>query len=232
MVPDEEKVALDGVSVDATFYLQTKEAQRDLKIFLRDTQERLKQRLEQAIKQKRGGVKWNLFLLIELKIEQTYSEYPWRVTPTLRAGPYTSTHPDKMFTHFQAGGSGWALERNIYLCRNIAEYQPFRGSSYIPLPAIIEKKKAVINIKNEDEYCFMWAILAGLHPVSIHPERVSHYRQYRGELTFEGIQFPVSCEGIKIFERENPFTSVTVIGYEVKKKCQEGDLFPYYVPDR
>ena len=76
MVPDEEKVALDGVSVDATFYPQTKEEQRDLKIFLRDTLERLKQRLEQAIKQKRGVVKWNLFLLIELKIEQTYSEYP------------------------------------------------------------------------------------------------------------------------------------------------------------
>lgn len=182
MVPDEEKVALDGVSVDATFYPQTKEEQRDLKIFLRDTLERLKQSLEQAIKQKRGVVKWNLFLLIELKIEQTYSEYPWRVTPTLRTGPYTSTHPEElgkqlriasdtseeMFTHFQAGGSGWALERNIHLCRNIAEYQPFRGSSYIPLPTIIEKKKAVINIKNEDEYCFMWAILAALHPVSIH----------------------------------------------------------------
>lgn len=115
MVPDEEKVALDGVRVDATFYPQTKEEQRDLKIFLRDTLERLKQRLEQAIKQKRSGVKWNLFLLIELKIEQTYSEYPWRVTPTPRAGPYTSTNPeelekqlriashtsDEMFTHFQ-----------------------------------------------------------------------------------------------------------------------------------
>jgi len=82
-------------------------------------------------------------------------------------------------------------------------------------------------MKNEKE----WAILAALNPVSIHPERTSHYRQYRGELNFEGIQFPVSCEGIKKFDRQNPSTSVTVIGYEATKKGQEGDLFPYYVPD-
>ena len=137
-----------------------------------------------------------------------------------------------MFIHFQAGDSEWALERNIHLCLNIAEYQPFRGSPYIPLPTIIEKKKAAINMKNEDKYCFMWANLGVLHPVSIHPERVSHYQRYRGELNFEGIQFPVSCEGIKKFKRQNPSTIVTVIGYEEKKKGQEGNLFPYYVPDR
>lgn len=87
-------------------------------------------------------------------------------------------------------------------------------------------------MKNEDKYCFMSANLGVLHPVSIHPERVSHYQQYRGELNFEGIQFPVSCEGIKKFKRQNPCTIVTVIGYEEKKKGQEGNLFPYYVPDR
>ena len=29
----------------------------------------------------------------------------------------------------------------------------------------------------------MWAVLAALHPVSIHPERVSHYQRPREEKT-------------------------------------------------
>ena len=33
-----------------------------------------------------------------------------------------------------------------------AKYQPLRGSSYIPLPAEVAKKKAVINVKNRDHH--------------------------------------------------------------------------------
>ena len=70
--------------------------------------------------------------------------------------------------------------------RNIVWYNP---------PWI--SKKAVINVKNEDEYCFMWAVLAVLHPVSIHLEHVNHYEPYHQELNLEGIEFPISHEGIK-----------------------------------
>ena len=52
--------------------------------------------------------------------------------------------------------------------RNILWYKPPRNS-----------KKAVINVKNEDEYCFMWAVLAVLHPVSIHLKHVNHYERYQ-----------------------------------------------------
>ena len=69
------------------------------------------------------------------------------------------------------------------------------------------------------------SVLAALHSVSIHPERVSHYQRYRNELNFNGIEFPVNREGIKKFERLNPSISTTVIGYE------RGKEFPYYIPD-
>ena len=39
------------------------------------------------------------------------------------------------------------------------------GSSYVQLPEFIKKKKAVINIQNEDEHCIIWSILAALYPV-------------------------------------------------------------------
>ena len=38
---------------------------------------------------------------------------------------------------------------------------------------------ALINIKNDGKYCFLWSILASLHPCdNDHPNRVSNYRQY------------------------------------------------------
>ena len=59
-----------------------------------------------------------------------------------------------------------------------SKYKPIRGGSWIDLPDWIKNKKACINIKNEDEMCFKWCILAALHPVESKskPERISHYK--------------------------------------------------------
>ena len=35
-----------------------------------------------------------------------------------------------------------------------------RGSSYLPLPDCLAKKKAIINPQNDDEECFKWAVIA------------------------------------------------------------------------
>ena len=37
-----------------------------------------------------------------------------------------------------------------------------RGSSYIPLPDWLAKKKAIINPKNSDLECFKWAVIAAI----------------------------------------------------------------------
>ena len=49
-----------------------------------------------------------------------------------------------------------------------------RGSSYLPLPDFIAKRKAVINPQNGDEECFKWAIITADRWMDIdsHPERV------------------------------------------------------------
>ena len=39
------------------------------------------------------------------------------------------------------------------------------GSSYIPLPDFLAAKKAIVNLKNEDNECFKWAITRALNPV-------------------------------------------------------------------
>ena len=47
-----------------------------------------------------------------------------------------------------------------------------------------------MNIENNAKYCFLWSILAYLHPCSNnHPNRVSNYKQYFNELNFNGFDF-------------------------------------------
>ena len=43
----------------------------------------------------------------------------------------------------------------------IAKYQPFRGKSYFPTPKYIPPR-TVINVKNEDNRCFEWAVLSAI----------------------------------------------------------------------
>ena len=52
------------------------------------------------------------------------------------------------------------------------KYEPLGGSSYISLSAFLAAKKVIINLKNEDNECFNWAITRALNPVENHPERI------------------------------------------------------------
>ena len=58
-------------------------------------------------------------------------------------------------------------------------------------PDKIRYKKACINVLNNDNMCFKWAILSALHLAS-HSWRVSEYRRYEGKLNFAGIEFPLT----------------------------------------
>ena len=51
-----------------------------------------------------------------------------------------------------------------------SKYEPRGGSSYIPLPDFLTEKIAIINLKNEDDECFKWAIT--LNPVENNSERI------------------------------------------------------------
>ena len=61
--------------------------------------------------------------------------------------------------------SGWLIHKIVNIQIHTATYDPLMGSSYIDLPKKIKKTKAVINIQNNDDKCFLWSVLAHLHPV-------------------------------------------------------------------
>ena len=87
---------------------------------------------------------------------------------------------------------------------HLVEYNPTKGSSYIPLPDWISNKKAIVNIKSKDEKCFLWCVLRYLHPKEIHEEKLTDLKKYEFSLNTKGISFPIKLKDISKFEKLNP----------------------------
>ena len=65
---------------------------------------------------------------------------------------------------FQRRGSNWRLAEVLKLELHLVDFVPLKGNSWILLPEAISKKKAVINMKNEDDECFKWCVTRALNP--------------------------------------------------------------------
>ena len=104
---------------------------------------------------------------------------------------------------YQKNGSGWYFKKVIRLEIHIVEYKPMKGGSYIPLPNFI-MRKAIINMENEDNKCFLWSILRYLHPQEKHSSRINDLKKYENDLNFKQINFPVKVKDITKFENQNP----------------------------
>lgn len=96
------------------------------------------------------------------------------------------------------------------------------------LPKELHDKKAILNIRNDDQKCFPWSVLAALHPINHkdHAGHVRHYTRYEQELTVKGITFPMKVQDIPKFKKQNPTLSINLFGYE------EEDLFPVYISEQ
>ena len=120
------------------------------------------------------------------------------------------------FAEYQQKGSNWVFNSIEELILNTAKYEPLSGSSYIPLPKALANKKAIINLKNDDEQCFKWCIARALNPVEYHPERITKSLQLQAEkLKWGDLKFPMKLSQIARFEKLNN-TSVNVYGYDKK----------------
>ena len=101
-------------------------------------------------------------------------------------------------------GSNWVFKEVVKLEIHTVEFNPTKGSSYIDLPSWIKNKKAIINIKNKDDKCFLWCILRYLHPKEINEERIGDLKKYEFSLNTKGITFPITKNDINKFENLNP----------------------------
>ena len=113
-----------------------------------------------------------------------------------------------------AVGSGWQYKKVIKLVLHTTRWNPLYGGSYMPLDPYLANKKALINMKNEDDNCFMWSVLRALYPKDNHPERIDKdLKSKQDSINMDGIRYPVNFRAIDRFEIQNPNISISVVGY-------------------
>ena len=112
--------------------------------------------------------------------------------------------------------------KNIHI--DIYKTKALNGKSYIPLPEWVANKKAVINVKNDDNNCFIYSVLCGYLDIcdKPHPERVNHYTNHLKLLKYEEKDMPMKIDKIMHFEKRNNLR-INVFGVE------ETSIYPLYV---
>ena len=96
----------------------------------------------------------------------------------------------------------------LFLDVNLNWLNLTRGSSYVPPPHWIAKKKTIINPHNDDEECFKWAVIAASE-IGKDLQHVSNLRKFDNNYDWSELEFPVAINKIDVFERKND-VSVTV----------------------
>ncbi|XP_071652189.1 uncharacterized protein [Temnothorax longispinosus] len=126
---------------------------------------------------------------------------------------------------FQERDSGWVLSRILNLIVNVNKCNPMRVGCWIKLPLGIRLKKAVVNVRSENDACFARAVVAALYPAKHNAERCGSYPDYATVLNLDGIAFPIDLKKMGKFERQND-VSINVFttreGIEKKAKFGRG----------
>ena len=155
--------------------------------------------MEKVVKKRAVQVYLSLHANFHLSTDVTFLTNPPAVLSTDTIEVYDSSYIHdalnsiyEKFTSaiedFQQRGLGWVLDKLLALDLHLLEFDPLRATSYIPLPTCIHNRKSVINIKNKDEKCFLWSVIAGLYfkdSDAEHRVRVSHHLEYEEEFNLE-----------------------------------------------
>ncbi len=201
--------------VDGSEYL-------DPEVFLHDVASGVKETVDGVSGPKK--VHMNLSCVLEKEdrktgnsIEDTFGARSKTQSITLQLGDTYDEMRDRMLeklSEFQKNGSGWRLKSIHGLEISITKYDPLSGSGYSKLPPYIAKKNIVINMRNEDNQCFKWAVTRALNPADGHPNRITNeLREQTKKYNWEEITFPTSLKKIKVWEGNNN-VNVNVFSYD------------------
>ena len=112
---------------------------------------------------------------------------------------------------------------NIYV--KIHKINPPSTRSFVPTPTKLADKTAIINLKNKDDKCFLYAT-----GISVFSDELGNKNLERTskkllkcceQLNIDNINFPPSIKDIEQFEKDNPDISITIFEYSVFHKIKE-----------
>ena len=129
---------------------------------------------------------------------------------------------------YEKNGSGWYFKEVVQLEIHTVEFNSTKGSTYIPLPDWISDKKAIVNIQNKDEKCFLWCILRYLYQRDKNDSRLTDLKKYEFSLISKGISFPMKLRHISKFEKRNP----SIPGINVFSVNENKKFYPLRMAER
>ncbi|XP_068994045.1 uncharacterized protein [Neodiprion pinetum] len=221
---------------------------RNLGAFLDDAQRVIVERLRLVLREE-GNMKGNLTL--SCKYENTKHDGIAEEVESFNTSNTSilpSSDIDDWFTHarndllvkvedFEKRDSGWSMIEILNTTVNINRYQPLAAglSIFVELPKDIQRKRAVVNVKNDDERCLLWSITAAVHSVNTNTDRTHHYRRYISEFNCTGITFPATLHDVKQLEKLNNLL-INVNGEESQifthhAKSEKSDIGPIYLSE-
>ena len=123
-------------------------------------------------------------------------------------------------------GSGWVVQDILSQYLSLSSYLPLSGSTYIKLPKELQQnKKGLINIKNNDNKCFLWCHVRHLNCNGKNLWRISEKDKEIGEsLNYSDIKFPASK---KYYHKISVMSRINIDVFCYKKKV----IFPIYLSD-
>ena len=232
--PNDSESALRSAVENRHIYPRQNE-RYDMLTFLANIREEIVNYIRSRVSQL-GGIKWNLCVQVEMQRDD--GNETTTSSPYFRSRTYRFLLSEELLEHdlneafqkmfaalekYQKEGSNWFVKSIIKLEIHTVVYRPISGSTFIPLPQTLALSNSILNIENEDEKCFLYCVLASLHPQQALPEHPQLYEPYVHEVVMTGIQYPVSINDIPKFEKQNENISINVFSFE------DGSIVPMRV---
>ena len=156
---------------------------------------------------KKDKFKYNVsYKLIFLTREDTEQELSFQFqsvqvnTKDDRSGNALQSELESQISEAEQRGSGLRFQRVTQFTIGFYRTNDLRAGTWVELPF---KNKSVLNIQNNDQYCFAWCVLAYLFPVNINQNLPSSYKNNIQQLNLNDITFPLKLKDIKVFETNN-----------------------------
>ena len=162
--------------------------------------------------------------------EETRTTFVWSDNEQIRLGNKTDDITKRVFNsslnNYQKEeivlriGSNFVLESVDLLSYHLHKISLKRGKSYIKSSEWILNKRATINPKIKDTYCFQCSKTIALNHQNMqnHPERISNIKPFTDQHNWEDIDFPAGIKDWKKFERNNKTIALKSFLYRIMKK--------------
>ena len=142
------------------------------------------------------------------------------------------THMKQQIENPALSDSRFVVDEVLHMDVNFHRLNLMRGSSYLPQPDWLARKKAIINPKNSDLECFKWAVIAAMRweEIGRNPERITKLKRFENDFDWTGVGFPVSFRTIKKFESQNQIL-INVLAVEDRQIyiCRKGGDYDHVV---